>query len=85
MSDPAPLDLLDVRLLDICAHLDSILGVVREIQRDVLRLRGTIQMPPVVATPPQEAMRARFLTLHHQCDALKLAVESGAMAATKLT
>ena len=76
-------DLIDVHLLDIAAQIEALLRSVREIQHDVLRLRGVA--PPNPATTPADHIQNRLEGMLDECRALQDAVEHAAVTAATLT
>lgn len=76
-------DLIDVHLLDIAAQIEALLRSVREIQHDVLRLRGVA--PPIPETTPADHIQSRLEGMLSECRALQDAVEHAAMTAATLT
>ena len=76
-------DIIDVHLLDIAAQIEALLRSVREIQHDVMRLRGVAPLNP--ATDPGDHLQSRLQAMLHECRALQDAVEDAAVTAAALT
>ena len=76
-------DLIDVHLLDIGAQIEALLRSVREIQHDVLRLRGIAPLNP--ATDPGDHLQGRLQGMLQECRALQDAIEDAAVTAAALT
>ena len=76
-------DLLDVHLLDITAQIEALLRGVREVQENVLRVRGAL--PPVTGHQPAEVVQNRLARMLRDCDALRDAVEETEATADGLT
>ena len=84
MSDRSisPADVLDVHVLDLAAHVEALLRDLREIQRDLLRVRGVL--PPPSGSQPMQAVHDCFQSLLRDCHALCDAARAGAETAAAL-
>jgi hypothetical protein len=86
-SDPeVNADLVDVHILDMTAQIEALLRGVREMQRDILTLRGRI---PQLGSRPERlaaasAVRRRLTGMLAECDELKTAVAEASDRATGL-
>lgn len=75
-------DLIDVHILDMAAQIEALLRSVREIQENVLRVRGAL--PPVARQHPAAAVQSRLAGMLRECDALRDAVLAAAATAERL-
>ena len=86
MADNSPskaaADLVDVHILDIAAHLEAVLRRVRELQRDLLRVRGV----PLDGgdMPPADSARGRLNEMLQDCAGLRGAVDAAIVSAQAL-
>jgi hypothetical protein len=76
-------DLIDVHILDMAAQIEALLRSVREIQENVLRMRGAL--PPLRGHDPAEAVQHRVAGMLRECDALRDAVQAATTTADRLT
>jgi len=76
-------DVLDVHILDIAAQLEALLRAVREIQRNVLRLRGALAASGPDADPVTE-IQERLASMLRDCDAMRDVLESAAETGARL-
>ena len=75
-------DLVDVHILDIAAHVEGVLRRVRELQRDLLRVRGV----PLNGgeMPPADSARGRLDQMLQDCAGLRGAIDAAIMSARAL-
>ena len=76
-------DLIDVHILDMAAQLEALFRSVREIQENILRVRGAL--PPLRGHDPAEAVQHRMAGMLRECDALRDAVQAATTTADRLT
>jgi hypothetical protein len=80
-------DLVDVHILDITAHLEALLRAVSEVQRDVLRVRGGATAGVASRAARMAAANdalARLTRMLNDCEGLKDAVSAAAEHASAL-
>ena len=79
-------DLLDVHILDITAQIEALLRGVRELQRDLLKVRGAVVTPrsPDGRLAAARDAQARLAAMLQVCDVLKAAAQDAAGLATTL-
>lgn len=87
MADTSPsqraADLVDVHILDIAAHVEAVLRDIRELQHDVLRVRGVVAADG--GRDPADAARARLDRMLEDCARLREAVTAAIVSARTLT
>jgi hypothetical protein len=75
-------DLIDVHILDMAAQIEALLRSVREVQENVLRVRGAL--PPIARQHPAVAVQSRLAGMLRECDALRDAVLAAAATVERL-
>ena len=76
-------DVLDVHVIDVLAQLEALLRSVHEIQRAVLRVRGTL--PPGAGDGDAvEDIQLRLARMAEECEALRSAIDEATPVAAEL-
>jgi hypothetical protein len=79
-------DLVDVQILDITAHIEALLRGVREVQHDVLKVRGAgaDPLPRRRRIAAAEDAATRLTGMQRDCDSLKDVIGAATAAAAAL-
>jgi len=78
-------DLLDVHVLDVVAEIEALLRGIREVQREVLRLRGVSLPGSGDGDTPVATIQGRLGVMLEECDTLRDAVEQATDTARELS
>lgn len=74
-------NILDVHIVDFAAQLEALLRSVREIQRNILVLRGVL---PRTASSPDAEIETRLRLMREECKALMDAINAATADAASL-
>ena len=75
-------DLIDVHILNIAGQVEALLRTVREMQENVLRVRGAV--PPLTGQHAGAAVQTGLVRMLYECDALRSSIHTAAAAAERL-
>jgi hypothetical protein len=76
-------DMVDVAVLEIAAHVEVLIGGIRDLQSNALRLRGVV-VANSASGDPADLVRARLLRMLEECSSLRAALNSATVNARSL-